>query len=115
MMYASYFLVLFFLMIRPPPRSPLFPYPTLFRSRDWHVPLGRRFRALKLWFVIRHYGVEGLRAHIRRHVALAQEYASWVQADDRFELAAPAPLDRKSTRLNSSHSQISYAVFCLKK
>ncbi len=37
--------------------------------RDWHVPLGRRFRALKLWFVIRHYGVEGLRYHIRRHVA----------------------------------------------
>ncbi|MHC4934419.1 MAG: pyridoxal-dependent decarboxylase, partial [Planctomycetota bacterium] len=40
--------------------------------RDWHVPLGRRFRALKLWFVIRHYGVEGLRFHIRRHVQLAK-------------------------------------------
>ena len=38
--------------------------------RDWHVPLGRRFRALKLWFVIRHYGVEGLRRHVRAHVAL---------------------------------------------
>ena len=46
--------------------------------RDWQVPLGRRFRALKLWFVIRHYGVEGLRHHIRRHVALAQEFAGWV-------------------------------------
>ena len=41
--------------------------------RDWHVPLGRRFRALKLWAVIRWYGAEGLRAHIREHVALAQE------------------------------------------
>ena len=54
--------------------------------RDWQVPLGRRFRALKLWFVIRHYGIEGLRHHIRRHVTLAQEFAGWVAADDRFEL-----------------------------
>ena len=61
--------------------------------RDWQIPLGRRFRALKLWFVIRHYGVEGLRFHIRRHVKLAQEFASWVQEDDRFELAAPALLN----------------------
>ena len=61
--------------------------------RDWHIPLGRRFRALKLWFVIRHYGVEGLRHHIRRHVALAQEFAGWVKADPRFEIVAPAPLN----------------------
>ncbi len=61
--------------------------------RDWQVPLGRRFRALKLWFVIRHYGAEGLRHHVRRHVALAQRFAEWVRGDDRFELAAPAPLN----------------------
>jgi len=61
--------------------------------RDWHIPLGRRFRALKLWFVIRWYGVEGLRFHVRRHVQLAQEFASWVEEDPRFELAAPAPLN----------------------
>ena len=61
--------------------------------RDWHVQLGRRFRALKLWFVIRHYGVEGLRHHIRRHVELAQQFAAWVQASERFELAVPAPLN----------------------
>ena len=61
--------------------------------RDWQIPLGRRFRALKLWFVIRHYGVEGLRHHVRRHVELAQQFAQWVRADDRFELAAPAPLN----------------------
>ncbi|MCX7681649.1 MAG: pyridoxal-dependent decarboxylase [Anaerolineae bacterium] len=61
--------------------------------RDWQIPLGRRFRALKLWFVIRHYGVEGLRYHIRRHVELAHAFASWVEADDRFELAAPVPLN----------------------
>jgi aromatic-L-amino-acid decarboxylase len=61
--------------------------------RDWQVPLGRRFRSLKLWFVIRHYGVEGLQYHVRRHVQLAQEFASWVLEDPRFELAAPAPLN----------------------
>jgi aromatic-L-amino-acid decarboxylase len=61
--------------------------------RDWQIPLGRRFRALKLWFVIRHYGAEGLRHHVRRHVALAQEFAHWVQADPRFELAVRPPLN----------------------
>jgi len=61
--------------------------------RDWHIPLGRRFRALKLWCVIRHYGVEGLRHHVRRHIELAQNFARWVEQDERFELAAPAPLN----------------------
>jgi len=61
--------------------------------RDWHVPLGRRFRALKLWFVIRHYGVEGLQHHVRRHVALARLFADWVEADERFELAVDPPLN----------------------
>ncbi|WP_233513897.1 pyridoxal-dependent decarboxylase [Micromonospora craterilacus] len=59
--------------------------------RDWQVPLGRRFRALKLWFVLRWYGVEGLREHIRRGVALAARFADRVRADDRFELVAPHP------------------------
>ena len=61
--------------------------------RDWHVPLGRRFRALKLWFVIRHYGVDGLRHHVRRHVELAQAFAQWVRASKKFEVVAPAPLN----------------------
>lgn len=69
--------------------------------RDWHVPLGRRFRALKLWAVIRWYGAEGLRAHVRKHVALAQELASWVAADDRFELLAPHPLALVTFRLRA--------------
>jgi aromatic-L-amino-acid/L-tryptophan decarboxylase len=67
--------------------------------RDWQVPLGRRFRALKLWTVIRWYGAEGLRAHVRTHVALAQEFASWVAADERFELVAPHPLSLVTFRL----------------
>jgi aromatic-L-amino-acid decarboxylase len=61
--------------------------------RDWHIQLGRRFRSLKLWFVIRHYGVEGLQHHIRAHVHLAQQFADWVRKDERFELAAPVPLN----------------------
>jgi aromatic-L-amino-acid/L-tryptophan decarboxylase len=61
--------------------------------RDWHIPLGRRFRALKLWFVIRYYGRQGLQHHVRRHVSVAQEFASWVEKEQGFELAAPAPLN----------------------
>jgi len=71
--------------------------------RDWQVPLGRRFRSLKLWFVIRHYGVEGLQYHVRRHVQLAQEFASWVREDSRFELAAPVPLNLVCFRLRSGN------------
>jgi aromatic-L-amino-acid decarboxylase len=59
--------------------------------RDWHVPLGRRFRALKLWWVIRSYGAEGLRALVREHVRLADEFAWRIETDDRFELFAPHP------------------------
>ena len=65
----------------------------VFDYRDWHIPLGRRFRSLKLWFVIRHYGVEGLQFHVRQHVELAQQFLEWVRQDDRFEVAAPAPLN----------------------
>jgi aromatic-L-amino-acid/L-tryptophan decarboxylase len=73
----------------------------VFDYRDWHVPLGRRFRSLKLWFVIRHYGIEGLQHHIREHVRLAQEFAGWIRSDARFELAAPAPLNLVCFRLRS--------------
>ena len=69
--------------------------------RDWHIQLGRRFRSLKLWFVIRHYGVEGLQHHVREHVRLAQEFVSWLRSDSRFELAAPATLNLVCFRLRS--------------
>ncbi len=65
----------------------------VFDYRDWHIPLGRRFRSLKLWFVIRHYGVEGLQYHVRRHIEIAQQFAEWVKRDERFEMVAPAPLN----------------------
>src|SRR5206468_10649385 len=90
------FFVLFFLMIRRPPRSTLFPYTTLFRSGR-HVP-GRVER-----------GAAGLQS---RHVQRLVEDPAWMaHADVRPDRLR----DRKSTRLNSSHDQISYAVFCLKK
>jgi aromatic-L-amino-acid decarboxylase len=63
------------------------------------VPLGRRFRALKLWFVMRWYGQAGLQAHIRSGVAMAQEFASWVRSDERFEIVAPHPFSLVCFRL----------------
>jgi aromatic-L-amino-acid decarboxylase len=61
--------------------------------RDWQIPLGRRFRALKLWFAIRCDGVESFQAMIRRHVGLTHELAGWIADDDRFEIIAPHPLN----------------------
>jgi len=60
--------------------------------RDWHVPLGRRFRSLKLWFVLRRFGASGLRDHVTRHVEAARWLAKKVDADDRFERVAPTDL-----------------------
>jgi aromatic-L-amino-acid/L-tryptophan decarboxylase len=59
---------------------------------DWGVQLGRRFRALKLWFVLRYFGADGLAARIREHVAQAQRVAAWAEAHPAFELAAPVPM-----------------------
>ena len=75
----------------------------VFDYRDWQIPLGRRFRSLKLWFVIRHYGVEGLQFHVRRHVALTHKFADWVQSDDRFEVVAPVPLNLVCFRYRGSN------------
>jgi aromatic-L-amino-acid decarboxylase len=58
---------------------------------DYGVQLGRRFRALKLWMVLRAFGVKGLQERIRYHCALAQEFAAWVEARPGFELFAPVP------------------------
>ena len=58
---------------------------------DYGIQLGRRFRALKFWFVIRYFGREGLIARLREHCHLARLFASWVEASDRFELLAPVP------------------------
>ncbi len=70
--------------------------------RDWQVPLGRRFRALKLWFVLRHYGAEGLRALVRGHIALAARFREHVLKDPRFQLVAPRPWSLVCFRLRDT-------------
>lgn len=69
--------------------------------RDWQIPLGRRFRSLKLWFTIRTGGAADAVDMIRRHVALTQEFATWVAADDRFEIVAPHPMNLVCFRLTA--------------
>ncbi|CAN5717952.1 pyridoxal-dependent decarboxylase [soil metagenome] len=69
--------------------------------RDWQLPLGRRFRSLKLWFGLRLDGVEMPQAMIRSHVAMTQQLAEWVAADDRFEIVAPHPLNLLCLRLRA--------------
>jgi aromatic-L-amino-acid decarboxylase len=67
--------------------------------RDWQIPLGRRFRALKLWFTLRTGGADDAVEMIRRHVSLTQELAGLVRADGRFEVVAPHPLNLLCVRL----------------
>jgi len=69
--------------------------------RDWQIPLGRRFRALKLWFTIRAGGAIEAIAMIRRHVAITQQLAEWVATDPRFEIVAPHPLNLLCLRLRA--------------
>jgi aromatic-L-amino-acid/L-tryptophan decarboxylase len=69
---------------------------------DYGVQLGRRFRALKLWFVMRYFGREGIAAILREHMSAARELASWVEADARFEVAAPVRFALVCFRLNGS-------------
>ncbi|MBV9718525.1 MAG: amino acid decarboxylase [Candidatus Eremiobacteraeota bacterium] len=59
---------------------------------DYGLQLGRRFRALKLWFVLRHFGAEGVRERLRGHIALAQQFAAWLRAEPNWEILAPHPL-----------------------
>lgn len=66
---------------------------------EYGVPLGRRFRSLKLWFVMRWFGRAGVTSIIGSHIAMAQELAGWVTADSRFELCAPVPLSLVCFRL----------------
>ncbi|XP_016053821.1 PREDICTED: aromatic-L-amino-acid decarboxylase isoform X3 [Miniopterus natalensis] len=71
--------------------------------RHWQLPLGRRFRSLKMWFVFRMYGVKGLQAHIRKHVQLAHEFESLVRQDPRFEVCAEVTLGLVCFRLKGSN------------
>lgn len=72
--------------------------------RHWQIPLGRRFRALKLWFVLRLYGVENLQKFIRGHVAQAHEFEALLLSDSRFEIVAEVVMGLVCFRLKVKHN-----------
>ena len=65
---------------------------------DYGIPLGRRFRALKLWFVLRYFGAAGLRARLREHIRVAEAFAGWVDRTPRWERLAPVPFSTVAFR-----------------
>ncbi|MEL7834309.1 pyridoxal phosphate-dependent decarboxylase family protein [Fodinibius sp. Rm-B-1B1-1] len=71
--------------------------------RDWGIPLGRRFRALKLWFVLRSFGIEGLQNKIRQHISLAQNLKDQIEQHQHFELLAPVPLNAICFRFHPNY------------
>ncbi|MBN1221768.1 MAG: aspartate aminotransferase family protein [Candidatus Aminicenantes bacterium] len=73
--------------------------------RDWGIQLGRRFRALKLWFVLRYYGVAGIQKMVREHIRMADMFREWVEAHPSFELMAPVHLSLVCFRINDGRSE----------
>jgi aromatic-L-amino-acid decarboxylase len=71
--------------------------------RDWGIQLGRRFRALKLWFVLRSFGVEGLQQKIRHHLSLAKNLKQDIEQHEHFEILAPVPLNTICFRFHPDH------------
>src|SRR5262249_9763487 len=78
---------------------------------DTGIQLGRRFRALKLWMILRHFGADGLRAHLARHMALARTFASWVDGSGVFERVAPVPFSVVCFRLRGDYSDDEHSRF----
>jgi aromatic-L-amino-acid/L-tryptophan decarboxylase len=79
--------------------------------RDWGIPLGRRFRALKLWFVIRSYGIEGLQAFVREHLRLARLFKEWIEAAPDFEILAPVRFGLVCFRFNDGRGEAELTKF----
>lgn len=71
--------------------------------RHWQIPLGRRFRSLKLWFMLRSYGVKGVQEYIRRHCRLAKEFEAMILEDGKFEIAAPTVMGLVCFRLKGEN------------
>jgi aromatic-L-amino-acid/L-tryptophan decarboxylase len=67
---------------------------------DYGIQLGRRFRSLKLWFIIRYFGVDGLANRIKNHIYLAKELRSWIEDENEFEIMAPTPFSTVCFRFN---------------
>jgi aromatic-L-amino-acid/L-tryptophan decarboxylase len=88
--------------------------------RDWGVPLGRRFRALKLWYVIRSYGISGLQEKIRLHIDLAAKLAGWISGESDFEIMAPVvlntvcfrykPAGKNDAEINQINERLNHAL-----
>jgi aromatic-L-amino-acid decarboxylase len=76
---------------------------------DTGIQLGRRFRALKLWMILRHFGADGLRAHLAEHMRLARLFADWVDRSDRFERVAPVPFSVVCFRLRGNADDAAHA------
>src|SRR3712207_7242113 len=102
-------------MIRRPPRSTLFPYTTLFRSVSVPVPSIVLDIAAGLGPLVAALAVSSYEAGAQGRRALLRQLLRWQVPGRWYAVAVLGPIDRKSTRLNSSHANISYAVFCLKK
>ena len=79
--------------------------------RDWGIQLGRRFRALKLWFVIRSYGIIGLQDMVREHIRLAQLFRGWVEAHATFEILAPVNFSLACFRFNDGQGEAALNAF----
>ncbi|MCP3964793.1 MAG: aspartate aminotransferase family protein [Lentisphaerae bacterium] len=71
--------------------------------RDWQVSLGRRFRSLKLWFVIRYYGLEGIRYHIKKHIGITKQLTAMIQKNADFEILSPVSLNLICFRHNKGN------------
>ncbi|KAK2183725.1 hypothetical protein NP493_298g02000 [Ridgeia piscesae] len=74
--------------------------------RHWQIPLGRRFRSLKLWFVLRLYGIKALQAHIRKQVNLAHEFEKLVVVDERFQVTHPLKLGLVCFKLRQQSNEV---------
>lgn len=76
--------------------------------RDWGIQLGRRFRALKLWFVIRTYGLEGIRGKLRKHLELAQKAKKWIENEAGLEILAPVNFNTICFRMMGENQPLDF-------
>ena len=76
---------------------------TVFDYRDWQIPLGRKFRSLKLWSVIKYYGIDGIQSHVRQHISSAKLLSELIIEEEKFEIMAPTILNLVCFRYKGSN------------